>query len=252
MRYIPRLAVAAMVAAWMLIAMPNPATAQDAAVLTPAQEAAVQQVIRDYLLANPEIVYQALQELQRRQKVAEQERQRLAVVERLDELRYTADDPSIGDPDAPITVVEFFDYRCTYCKSVVDNMGRLIADNSDVRIVFKEFPILGADSVYAARASLAARSLDNHFDFHLALMRARGALTEDVVGRIAESVGIDPDKLKEDMAAPEIEAIIKRNLALAQALGITGTPAFVIGDKVYSGALNYETMQTIVRSARAG
>jgi protein-disulfide isomerase len=252
MRNILRLAAAAVIGAWMLTAMPNVATAQDAAVLTPAQEEAIQQVIRDYLLANPEIVYQSLQELQRRQKVAEQEKQRLAVTERLDELRNSTDDASIGDPDAAITVVEFFDYRCTYCKSVVDNMARLITDNSDVRIVFKEFPILGPESVYASRASLAARSHESHFDFHLALMRTRGNLTEEVVGRIAESVGIDFEKLKEVMASPEVDGIIKRNLALAQALGITGTPTFIIGDKVYAGALNYETMQTIIRTARAG
>ncbi len=250
MKYRLRMILVAMFGAWLVSGSPTAVVAEDA--LTPAQTEAVQQVIRDYLLENPELVYEALQELQRRQKVAEQERQRLAVVERLPELRDNPEDPSIGNPNAAVTIVEFFDYRCTYCKSIAGNMGRLIDEDSDVRIVFKEFPILGPESVYAARASLAARNHENHFDFHLALMRARGNLTEEVVGAIAGSVGIDFDEIKEEMASPEIDAIIKGNLELAQSLGITSTPSFVIGNRVLSGALNYETMQSLVNSARAG
>ena len=250
----------ALAAMWLLaVATPlTPAAAQGeitpAPQFTPLQQNQIRLIIRDYLLENPDVIYEAIQILQQRQQTGQEERQRLALTDQRELLVNSPDDPTVGDPDADVVVVEFFDYKCPYCKSVWPTLAQLLSEDRGVRLVYKEFPILGQDSVYAARASLAAyrQAPEKYKAFHEALMRASATLNEDVVMRIADAVGLDVERLKEGMAAEDIAEIIENNYRLARSLGINGTPGFVIGEKVVPGAINLETLRALVREARAG
>ena len=220
--------------------------------LTPAQIETFENVVRDYLLRNPEVIVEALREFEARQQALEAEQARQAIGERQDELLHDPMAPVVGAPDAPIAVVEFFDYRCPYCKSVAEDMVATLEAEGDVRIVFKEFPILGPESVFAAKAALAADRQGKYRDFHLALMLFKGQLDTDAVLRVAERVGLDVGRLKTDMEAPEIQAALDRNLELAAALGIRGTPAFVIGEQMIPGAIDMTELRRLVRTERSG
>jgi len=211
----------------------------------------VEKIVREYLMREPEIIYQALEELQRRQADAAAERQRTAVAANRAQLFEQSIDPVAGNPDGNVTVVEFFDYQCQYCRRVVPALQALLKEDQKLKLVFKEFPILGEASVTAARASLAARAQDRYLPFHLALMGARD-LSLDAIMRLAESVGLDTERLASDMRSPEIEAQIQANYALAHELGIEGTPAFVVGDELIPGAVEKARLAQLIEEARTG
>jgi protein-disulfide isomerase len=209
----------------------------------------VEKIVRDYLLREPEIIYQALEELQRRQAVAAAERQRAAVAANRAALVDQAGDPMAGNPAGDVTVVEFFDYQCQYCRRVVPSLQALLAEDQDLKVVFKEFPILGEASVTAARAALAARQQDRYLPFHLALMSA-GDLSLGSIMALAESVGLDAERLASDMQSPAVETQLQANLALARELGIEGTPAFVVGDELIPGAVDKTRLAQLIEEAR--
>lgn len=209
----------------------------------------VEKIVREYLMREPEIIYQALEELQRRQADAAAERQRTAVAANRARLFDQPIDPVAGNPDGNVTVVEFFDYQCQYCRRVVPSLQALLKEDQKLKLVFKEFPILGEASVTAARAALAARAQDHYLPFHLALMSARD-LSLDGIMALAESVGLDTARLASDMQSPEIEAQIQANYALAHELGIEGTPAFVIGDELIPGAVEKARLAQLIEEAR--
>lgn len=211
----------------------------------------IEQVVRDYLMREPEVVYEALQELQRRQAAAQAEQQRLAVVENRDALISKPSDPVAGNPDGDVTMVEFFDYRCSFCRRVVGSLQTLLDTDQDLRVVFKELPVLGEDSVRAARAALASQNQGAYLPFHFALMEAED-LSEAGILDLAETLGMDPEQLALDMYAPAVDDAIEANYALANELGIEGTPAFVIGENVVPGAIPKERMEELIREARAG
>lgn len=212
----------------------------------------IEAIVRDYLLREPEVIYQALQELQRRQTAAATERQRQAIIENRAALLHDPATPVAGDPDGDVTLVEFFDYRCMYCRRVVSSVRALIEDDSDLRVVFKELPVLGEDSVRAARAALAAQRQDpdSYVPFHFALMQAED-LSEGAILELAEDFGLDSEELARRMYSDEIESMIEANYALANELGIEGTPAFVIGDKLIPGAVDQARLRELIEEARA-
>ena len=172
------------------------------------------------------------------------------IVARQDELLNDPASPVGGNPDGDVTLVEFFDYQCPYCKTIFPSIQALLAEDRNLRYVFKEIPILGRASVFAARAALAAHRQGKYLEFHAALMLARGKLTETKVMRLAEKVGLDMDRLPRDMADRAIGDIIRRNLELAVALGIDGTPAFIIGDTQIPGAVEIDTLKALIARAR--
>ena len=149
-------------------------------------------------------------------------------------------------------MVEFFDYNCPYCRQVASVMAEAEAGDPELRVVYKEFPILGPGSVFAAKAALAADRQGRYVEFHKALMDADSRVDETSVLAIAEEVGLDVERLKQDMQDPAIQAEIDGNLELAQALRITGTPGFVIGDEFVRGATDLETMTGLIEAARNG
>jgi protein-disulfide isomerase len=209
----------------------------------------VEAIVRELLMREPEIVYQALQELQRREAAAEAERSKAAVLARKDDLFRSAASPVGGNPEGDITLVEFFDYRCGYCRRVVDSVRALAEGDENLRIVFKEFPILGEDSVRAARAALAAERQGLYMPFHFALMAADDLSMTGIMAA-AGDVGLDTAQLAEDMESPEIQAEIDATYALARELGIEGTPAFVVDDELVPGAVSQERLATLIDEAR--
>ena len=196
------------------------------------------------------MIIEAVDKYQKQQEKASAEKQTHALVDRREELLHTAADPVIGNPNGDVTVVEFFDYRCPYCKSVAAAFIDQYDKDGKVRLVLKEFPILGADSEFASKAALAAQKQGKYREFHLAMMTFKGKLTSDDVRQLAAKVGIDVAKLEQDMQDPAILETINRNYALADALGIKGTPAFIIGDELVPGAITVEDMQKRIAAVR--
>lgn len=209
-----------------------------------------EQRVRDYLLANPEVIMEALQVLQARQRAAEAEQLKRTLAERGEEILNDPAAPVGGNPDGDVTLVEFFDYNCPYCRRVAPTVAEIEAADSGLRLVYKEFPILGPGSEFAARAALASHRQGRYAPFHHALMQATEPVTEASVLEIAREVGLDVERLRADMADPAIAAAIARNLALASALGITGTPSFVIGEEVVPGAVDRGTLERLIAQAR--
>jgi protein-disulfide isomerase len=222
-----------------------PAVAQQ---FSPEQKAALEKLIREYLVNNPEILLEAIEKLQEREAAGEE-----PTAKHLSDNRNTV----FRDPDTPVAnaagtipVVEFFDYKCGYCKRMVPDVQRLRQEAKDVRLVFKDLPILGPDSVIAARAALASRAQGKYEPYHFALMAARGSFTEDKVLAIAKDAGLDVERLKKDMKDPGIDAKLEENLKLAKKLNIRGTPALIIGDAFVMGSADFASMMKLVEKAR--
>jgi protein-disulfide isomerase len=209
----------------------------------PPQRQEIESIIHDYLMQHPDVLIAALRK-------ADEAKASQALTEYKKEVFSDPSTPVGGNPQGDVAIVEFFDYRCPYCKQVEPSLESMLKQDPKLRLVYKEFPILGPVSVTAAHAALAAQRQGKYDAFHDAMMEARGNITDDTVYRIAGSVGLDVDKLKHDMASPEITRTIKDNMKLADALDIHGTPAFVIGDKVVPGAVDLDELKSMVSEAR--
>ncbi|HET6222899.1 MAG TPA: DsbA family protein [Dongiaceae bacterium] len=226
------------------------ASAQENETLT--EQGKIEQIIHDYLLAHPEVIIEAVSKYQAQQEQAAAAAQARALVDRREELIHAPDAPVLGNPSGDVTIVEFFDYQCPYCKSTARSVLETVSADGNVRLVFKEFPILGPVSDYAAKAALAAQRQGKYPELHMALMAFKGKLTEEDVMRLATDLGLDAIRLAEDMEAPEIAASLARNHELAGALGVRGTPAFVIGDQLVPGAITVDEMRQRIAAARQG
>ena len=225
----------------------SPAAAAD---FTPEQRKAIEDIIHDYLTKNPDLMLDVLQAAQDKLKGESREKAAGALVEHKRELLDDPETPVAGNPKGDVSLVEFFDYRCPYCKQVVPALEALLAKDKQLRFVYKEFPVLGPDSVHAARAALAARKQGKYEAMHRALMTVKGQIDEPAIIKVAASVGLDVERLKADMAAPEIDRALKANIKLAEALEIHGTPGFVIGDEIVPGAVSLETLKQLIDAAR--
>ena len=211
---------------------------------------ALDQVIEQYIRSHPEVIEQALQSLEVKRQRDGKLRVRQAIATHQEELLQDPASPVSGNLNGDVTVIEFFDYRCGYCKRVAGAVMQLQKDDPSVRVVYKDFPILGEVSVFGARAALAAREQGKHQAFHEAMLASEIELTKEVVLAIAQRVGLDVKKLEVDLNAPGWETAIDRNYTLANLLGISGTPGFVIGSEVYPGALELAGLKALVAKAR--
>lgn len=211
---------------------------------------AIEQIVREYLLAHPEVVAEALRSLEARQRAAERQRVSEAIRAHRDDLLADPGAPVGGNPNGDVTIVEFFDYQCGYCKSVAPTVKSLLEKDGRIRIVYKEFPILGPQSLLAARAALAAHAQGKYLALHEALMGNTEPLTADSIMDIAQRSGLDTARLRTDMESPEIATLIRRNHTLAASLGVRGTPAFIIGDELVPGALDLGRLTQLVERAR--
>ena len=213
---------------------------------------AIEKIVRNYLIANPEVVEEAIQALQAKREAAEKNRVLVALSEHGDALRGHPMTPVSGNKTGDVTVVEFFDYLCGYCKRSLASIVDLMNSDKNVRVVWKELPILGPASHFAARAAMAAKKQDKYFDFHVGMMGARGRLSESKVMSIAADVGLNVDRLREDMKDAKIETYLDETLQLANSLGIRGTPALIIGNTLVRGAIDGSSMKQIIAKTRAG
>lgn len=236
----------ALVGAALLIAAPQAGAAE-------MSRTEVEKIVREYLLANPEILNEMLAELKAREEASATEKAKSAIAANRDALLNDGFSYVGGNPNGDVTVVEFFDYRCGYCKKVRDDIVTLIGADGNVRVVFKEFPILGAASMEASRAAIAAKKQgdDKYWAFHQAMLGA-DSLDADAIYDIAAGQGLDVEKLKADMKLPEVDEIISKNHELAEQIGVDGTPAFIVGDQLYPGALGADELQAIVTEQRGG
>jgi len=238
------------VATTLMIGAPFLAFAADA--FSDAQKTEIEQLVHGYLLKNPDVIVEAINAMQRRDEAAAAEQQRATMASMSSELTSNPNDPVLGNPDGDVTMVEFFDYRCGFCKRVFGDTVTLLKEDGNIRFVLKEFPILGDDSVYASRAAMAVwlHQRDKYEPLHSAMMSSKGALSNDKVIELAKGVGIDTDSMVANMNDPEIDKTLNTTMAQAQTLGITGTPAFIIGKNMAPGAIPLESMKKLVDAAR--
>ena len=228
------------------------ATAQEA--LNDAQKKQVESVVQEYILKNPEILMRAIQEYQVRQRIAEREQAKKNLISLAPDLQQTPASPVIGNPKGDVTIVEFFDYRCGYCKRVFPTIQALLKEDGNIRYVLKEFPILGPDSLIASQASLAVweTAPDKYMDFHAALMTVRGQLNDTKVLSIAKNMGLDTTAIRKGMNGSIVRNELNKNMKLAESLGISGTPAFIVGENLVPGAINMDELKKLVSTARKG
>lgn len=245
MTWHPGIAAAALAA--LLLAVP--ARAEMAA----NERAEIEQIVRDYLLANPEVLEEAYKVLQDRRAAAEAEARRQAIAESGDMIFNSEHQMVLGNPEGAITLVEFFDYNCGYCRRAVSDMTALLEANPDLRIVMKEFPILSQGSVEAARISVAVKELapERYLEFHQELFARPGEAGQAKALEVAADLGLDAAALKTAAEKPDVTANIQEVHQLASQLGISGTPSYVIGTEIVPGAIGYDGLQGKVAAFRA-
>jgi protein-disulfide isomerase len=257
-----RNAALTLMAAVFLALVPLAAHAEDKAAdakdFSDAQKAAIEDVVKNYLTQkHPEIVMEAVQELQKRQQEVSQAKSEEAVTSQHDKIYNSATTPVGGNPKGDVTVVEFFDYQCPYCKMAHKVVQDLLKNDKNVKFIYEEYPILGPASTTAAKAALASVKQDKYIKYHDALMDApfshnqRPADDDALVYKTAKDVGLDVEKLKKDMAEASNDKMIEDNINLGKEVGVNGTPMFIIGDKVYPGALQADALKKAVDDARA-
>lgn len=240
----------ALVAATLLIiAAPLPANAQ----MTPAQRSEIEAVVKDYLLKNPEVLRDAFVELERRQK-AEEEEARVKAITELSGLIFNAPKQAVlGNPNGKVTLVEFFDYNCGYCKRALDDIMALVKEDKDLRFVLKDFPVLGPGSVEAAEVAIAMLNQangDKYLQFHTKLLGARGQVGKAQALAVAKEVGADMARLEKDISSPQTRAILQDVMKIADKLQLSGTPTFVLADEVIVGAVGRDQLKARIANVR--
>lgn len=208
--------------------------------------------IYDYLMDNPGVIIEAVEKLRQNQEVEEAK----MVEQKLEQHKsflhsYHGPSPSVGNPDADIVIVEFFDYNCGYCKKALSDVQTLIESDDNIRVVFKEMPILSPASHTAALWALAANRQGKYWEFHRALMNHSGSKSEKTLEKIAKDVNLDIKQIKEDLKDPALQEQIDKNILVSQDLGIRGTPAFVINDQLSRGYMGIDAMRDLIREIRA-
>lgn len=204
--------------------------------LTKEQQAAVEKLIRETLTKNPEIVRDALIALEQKQEQAQQQMVQKGIADNADMLFREKDALVAGNPNGNVTVVEFFDYNCGYCRRATEHIVKLVESDKNVRVVFKEFPIFGDKSEAASKAAIAAQKQGKYFEFHRAMLQTPGTANLDKALAVAKKLGLDIEKLREDMKDPSVQAHLDETKELANKLGIQGTPFYLVGDRVIPGA----------------
>lgn len=209
-------------------------------------------LVREYLLANPELIEEVQQVLQAKRD-AESQKLALAAIDQNREAIFNApEDMIIGNPNGDITLVEFFDYNCGFCKRAMEDVVKIVEADSNVRVVLKEFPILGPDSLAAHQVSMAFRKLapEHYGDYHMALLGGDVRATEALAIELALKYGVEEDALRAGMTDPAIEDSIRKSYTLADALGISGTPSFVLGDETVFGAVGSDALLAKIDNIR--
>jgi protein-disulfide isomerase len=233
------------------LALTGPAAAQ--APFTEEQRREIGAIVKDYLLKNPEILQDVMVELEKRQQEAQTAARQAARKASRTALLNSQRDIVAGDAAGDVTLVEFFDYNCGYCKRALTDVRALMKGDPKLRVVLKDFPVLGPDSVEASRVSLAVKQQlkgDKLFEYHVKLMETRGRVNGERAIALAKEMGADAARLQRDMESAEVKQAIQDNVVLGDKLGLSGTPAFVVGDEVISGAVGVEPLRKTVAGVR--
>lgn len=225
---------------------------------TPEQKTAIEQIVHDYLVAHPTVLIEATQALQKQQQQEMVSRAESAIKDNAKSLFNQAESPVIGNPKGNVTLIEFFDYQCSVCQNMAPIIDNLIKNNPNLRVVFKEWPIFGKTSAYAAKAALASVKQGKFAAFYNALITNQGHLTQEKILILAKTVNLNVEQLKKDIKNPAFDAELKHNLKLAEAMRLIGTPAFIIArtpngvytdNKTYfvPGGAQEETLQELIK-----
>jgi protein-disulfide isomerase len=236
-----------------LLGAPRTASAQS---FTDTQRGDIETIVRNYLLAHPEVLEEAMAELSKRQAVADAAKHEATIATNADAIFNSPRGVVLGNKDGDVTFVEFFDYNCGYCKRAMSDMLDLMKTDSKLKVVLKEFPVLSQGSVEAAQVAVAVRMQDptgkKYLDFHQKLLGGRGPADKARALAVAKDVGLDMAKLEKDMASPEAKATIAENFKLAEDMGMNGTPSYVIGKQVVIGAVGLDGLKERISQARCG
>ena len=229
-----------------------PAAAQD---FSAAQRGEIEKIIRDYLIKHPEVLQEAMAELEKKQQTAESEKARSAIKTHSEALFNSPRQVTLGNPQGDVTFVEFFDYNCGYCKRALNDMTALMGKDAKLKVVLKEFPVLGPGSVEAAQVAVAVRMQDKsgkkYMEFHQKMLTGRGQADKARALAVAKEIGLDMVRMEKDLKSEEIAATLQESAKLAEALGLNGTPSYVIGNDVVIGAVGLAALGQKIDAARA-
>ena len=221
-----------------------------------AQRTEIEKIIRDYLINHPEVLQEAIAALEKKQAADEAAKHEAAVKDNAEALFSSPRQVTVGNPQGDVTFVEFFDYNCGYCKRAMADMFDLLKNDTKLKVVLKEFPVLGPGSVEAARVAVAARMQDKtgkkYLDFHQKLLGGRGQADKARALAAAKEAGLDVARIERDMASDEVRQSLEESLKLAEKLGLNGTPSYVIGPNVVVGAVGLDALKEKINSARCG
>lgn len=212
----------------------------------------IEKIVREYILKNPEIIQEAIVELRKKQELAEQSARSKALQSHKQEIFQSKRDIVLGNPKGDVTLVEFFDYNCGYCKRAVGDIAELLKNDPKLRVVLKELPILSEGSVEAARVAVAVRMQDpsKYWAFHRVLMSAKGEANGTQALAAAKQAGLDVERIKKDISNPEVDATLHEVQELAKTLAISGTPSYVLGDQLIPGALPHDRLALAIAQVR--
>jgi protein-disulfide isomerase len=236
-----------------LCAAPPAASAQS---FSDSQRGDIETIIKNYLVAHPEVVEDAMTELSKRQAAADTEKHEATIAKNSDAIFNSPRGVTIGNKDGDVTFVEFFDYNCGYCKRAMADMLDLMKTDPKLKVVLKEFPVLGPGSVEAAQVAVAARMQDpagkKYLEFHQKLLGGRGQADKARAMAAAKDAGFDMARLEKDITSPEVRATIEENFKLAEDMGMNGTPSYVIGKQIVVGAVGLDGLKEKIGIARCG
>jgi len=220
------------------------------------QRGDIEKIVREYLIAHPEVLEEAMNELSKRQAAADAEKHQASIVKNSDAIFNSPRGVTIGNKDGDVTFVEFFDYNCGYCKRAMADMLDLMKNDHKLKVVLKEFPVLSEGSVDAAKVAVAVRMQDptgqKYLDFHQKLLGGRGPADKARAMAAAKEAGLDTARIEKDLSSPEVKATIEENFKLAEEMGLNGTPSYVIGKQIVVGAVGLEGLKEKIGIARCG
>jgi len=244
-------------AAAFALALATPASAQTAQTFTPDQRGEIEKIVREYLLNNPQLLQEVMTELEKRQALADAEKHRAAIKEHAEVIFDSPRQVTLGNPKGDVTMVELFDYNCGFCKRALTDMMDLMKADPKLKVVLKEFPVLGEGSTQAAQVAVAVRMQDKtggkkYLEFHQKLLTGRGAADKARAMAVAKEIGLDMARLEKDLASEEVKTTLAESFKIAEAIGLNGTPSYVIGNEAVIGAVGLATLKERVNIARCG
>jgi len=248
-----RLNRSALIAAALAGALAVPCAGKAQSGFSDEQRRGIEQIVKDYLIKNPEVLQEAITELERRQQETQKSQQVAVLKQERDKVLNSPRGTIIGNPAGDITLVEFFDYNCGYCKRALGDVRGLVKADPKLRVVLKDFPVLGPESVEASRVALAVRPQlkgDKLFEYHAKLMETRGRVNGERALAVAREMGLDVDRIKKEMENPEVREALQENMGLGDRLGLSGTPAFIVGDEIIGGAVGAEALRQTISAVR--